>query len=466
MSLPISAIKNLELTGVDYRTYITIDENGQQLEAEPSDSQKAILVILEDSIGKMQCVLTQDHFIDLTMLCETLGRNLKGIEPDTSLKIAHALGLECISSLPGLTNYPCIVSPQVLDAEQLYFSSGRDGHYIQLNSKGIQSLFVNAERLNFAKAISQFKPPETMAGTEDEESIRKAVQDFTTLRIKQRLETTLEIPPMPQTSRKIVLLRADPDAGVAELASIVETDPSLAAQVVSWAGSSYYAAPGKINSVHDAVIRVLGFDLVINLALGLSLGRDLQMPSDHAKGITPYWKQAVYCAATAELICRQIPKEHRPEPGLAYLAGLLHNFGYLILGYVFPPHLSLINRYIEANPHVPVHILEYFLIGVTREQLAAWLFSSWNMPEEVVSAVRWQNSPLFEGTNHNYPNVLFIANQLLHGKQLGTGPAEAIPHALLSSLNIEREDLDKATQKIWDNMDHLDSIAKSLNDGL
>ena len=88
------------------------------------------------------------------------------------------------------------------------------------------------------------------------------------------------------------------------------------------------------------------------------------------------------------------------------------------------------------------------------------------MPEEVVSAVRWQNSPLFEGTNHNYPNVLFIANQLLHGKQLGTGPAEAIPHALLNSLNIKREDLDTATQKIWDNMDHLDSIAKSLNNGL
>lgn len=54
---------------------------------------------------------------------------------------------------------------------------------------------------------------------------------------------------------------------------MVETDPALAAQVVSWAASPYYASPGKIRSVEDAIVRVLGFDLVINLALGLALGK-------------------------------------------------------------------------------------------------------------------------------------------------------------------------------------------------
>ena len=56
-----------------------------------------------------------------------------------------------------------------------------------------------------------------------------------------------------------------------------------AAQVVSWAASPYYAAPGKIKSVHDAIVRVLGFDLVLNLALGLALGRSLSLPK-HIEG--------------------------------------------------------------------------------------------------------------------------------------------------------------------------------------
>lgn len=62
---------------------------------------------------------------------------------------------------------------------------------------------------------------------------------------------------------------------------MVETDPALAAQVVSWAASPYYASPGKIRSVEDAIVRVLGFDLVINLALGLALGKTLSLPKDH-----------------------------------------------------------------------------------------------------------------------------------------------------------------------------------------
>lgn len=463
MNLPISAIKNLELAGVEYQTCLIFDDNNEQVNPWPAAAQTCILVVLEDSIGKLQCALTRDHFIDLTMLCETLGRNLKGLSPSEILRNTHSLGLEVPSSLPGLTNYPCVISPEILASSALYFESGKTGVFVKLDQKNIQALFQNSEKLNFSRAIKKYTPPETSHINGDEALIQKAVENFTSLRIKQRLESTLEIPPMPDTSRKIVQLRVDPEAGVAELASVVETDPSLAAQVVSWAGSPYYAAPGRINSVHDAVIRVLGFDLVINLALGLSLGKGLEIPQDGSAGITPYWKQAVYCAASAELIARQIPKQYRPEPGLAYLSGLLHNFGYLVLGQVFPPHLALINRHAEANPHVPLNVLEFYLIGVTREQLAAWLFHSWNMPEEIVTAVRWQNSAHYSGPMHSYANVLFLANQVLHAHNVGAGPEETIPIDLLSNLSLSEVEVQQATRKIWNNMEHLDALARNFD---
>ena len=40
---------------------------------------------------------------------------------------------------------------------------------------------------------------------------------------------------------EILRLRADPSAVAKDLASVVEKDPSLAAQVISWAQSPYYA---------------------------------------------------------------------------------------------------------------------------------------------------------------------------------------------------------------------------------
>ncbi len=64
-----------------------------------------------------------------------------------------------------------------------------------------------------------------------------------------------------------------------DLANVVETRSGPGAHD-HWAASPYYAAPGKIPPREDAIVRVLGFDLVINLALGLALGKTLSLPSD------------------------------------------------------------------------------------------------------------------------------------------------------------------------------------------
>lgn len=66
--------------------------------------------------------------------------------------------------------------------------------------------------------------------------------------IRRRIEQVYELPPMPEMARRILQLRGNPDASVADLAAIIEFDPSLAAQVVRYAASPFYAYRGKINS--------------------------------------------------------------------------------------------------------------------------------------------------------------------------------------------------------------------------
>ena len=117
-------------------------------------------------------------------------------------------------------------------------------------------------------------------------------------RIQQRLEATIEIPPLAETAQKIIKLRVDPNATIDDITGVVETDPALAAQVVSWAASPYYASPGKIRSVEDAIVRVLGFDLVINLALGLALGKTLSLPDAAGMQVAP--EQAAFALEPAE----------------------------------------------------------------------------------------------------------------------------------------------------------------------
>jgi hypothetical protein len=97
-----------------------------------------------------------------------------------------------------------------------------------------------------------------------------------------------------------------------------------------------------------------------------------------------------------------MPRPERPEAGLTYLAGLLHNFGYLLLAHVFPPHFSLICRHLEVNPHLCHSYVEQHLLGISREQIGAWLMKLWDMPEELSTALRFQHDPSYDG-EHSAP---------------------------------------------------------------
>lgn len=419
----------------------------------------AISVMLSDALGKLQVLMPKNTFLDLSELCEQLGRKLKAVPPAEQAQLANEQGAETLPAIPSLYNMPIVVDSGLMECEKIYLDSGHDGFYVELSNEEFKKALGQADIGNFCIQLAKLK--DTIE-RDDRAELENAVQQFTTLRIKQRLDQTLEMPPLPDTAERIIQLRLDPEAGVGELAEIVEKDPSLAAQVVSWASSPYYAAPGTIRSVHDAVVRVLGFDLVINLALGLALGKSLEVPRDGVYGVNPYWQESVYTAAMAEGLVKAISADFRPSLGLAYLSGLLHNYGYLVLAHVFPPHYQLVNRYIEANPHVNHSYLERHLIGVCREQVGSLLMDSWSMPEEVVTATRWHHMADYDGKCREYANVIYVAVNLLKTAGLYQGEAEAIPPQLYASLNLDPVDAEAALKKVVDSKDELLGIARNM----
>jgi HD-like signal output (HDOD) protein len=143
-----------------------------------------------------------------------------------------------------------------------------------------------------------------------------------------------------------------------------------------------------------------------------------------------------------------MPRAQRPEAGLTYLAGLLHNFGYLVLAHVFPPHFSLICRHLEVNPHVPHSYIEQHLLGISREQIGAWLMRYWDMPEELVSSLRFQHDPGYAGPHAVYPNLVYLAVALLRNHGIGAGPQHEIPQSLFDDLGLSREKAEEAVSKV------------------
>lgn len=411
--------------------------------------RKVQAVLVEDAVGALLILFPQNQLLDLNRITELTGRELKAVSFERLSRMLLKHNLQSLPGLPALTSSPCLYDDRLLQEPTLLVGSGEPGLLLEIASDDFKGMLSKASAAHFGQPVSQVQP-NLDRPHDDREEITQAVHAFTARRIQQRLESTLEIPPLASTAQKIIKLRVDPDATIDDITGVVETDPALAAQVVSWAASPYYASTGKIRSVEDAIVRVLGFDLVINLALGLALGKTLSLPKDHPQQTTPYWQQSIYTAAVIEGLTRAMPRAKRPEGGLTYLAGLLHNFGYLLLAHVFPPHFSLICRQLEVNSHLHHSFVEQHLLGISREQIGAWLMGSWDMPDELCTALRFQHDPYYTGEYCEYANLVYLAVQLLRSNGIGSGPAQDIPDELLERLNLSREKAQDAVRKVLD----------------
>jgi len=208
---------------------------------------------------------------------------------------------------------------------------------------------------------------------------------------------------------------------------------------------------------------VLGFDLVMNLALGIAVGRAMSVPLDGPLGLRSYWRHSIYCATMVEALVTQMPPVRRPIRGLAYLAGLLHNFGHLLLGQVFPPQFFLLNKFILLNPHIHLTQIEQYVLGVGHEQIGAWLMQAWHMPEEVITAVRWHHQEEYALPHAVYSNLVFVAVRMLWSLGIGDAGTAEIPPAVLESLALKNAQIEAAMLAITQKQEELDLMAREVS---
>ena len=417
-------------------------------------------ILLQHLDQQRLVLIPRNHILDLVQLNTLTGNSWHALS--TPPPLVSRYPMETLPAMPALFNMPCLYASSLLTQPMAYIESGLAGLVLGLTPAALQKLLVSAQAINCSQVVASEHPNQRPVSN-DADDIEQAVITLTSRRIHKRLEDTLEIPILSDTAKKVLRLRTDPLAGVDELTASVETDPPLAAQVMSWAVSSYYAAPGKVRSIEDAIVRVLGFDLVINLALGLALGKNLPLPKDRPRHHTPYWHQAIYTAALIEGLARAMPAENKPENGLAYLAGLLHNLGFALLAHTFPSYFSLVCRALEVNLHLSHSVVEHHLLGTTREQMGAWLMQSWHIPDELFYALRYQDDPNYQGAHAHYPNLNYLAQRLLAQQGIGYTHDTNIPDTLLQRLDLPADSAHQALQRVLDAEQALHVLAQQFN---
>jgi len=415
-------------------------------------------LVLQDAKGIVQIILPSNYIVNLAAIQNKYGRNLGCLDKHELQELLVKHDVKTVPAIPKWQDLPTLIDASLLKYQSLLLDTGGSEQILEMQVSDFQKII---EPTNITE-LGAPAPEVPDTSNEDTAQIFDSLRDFTQLRIKQRLEETLELPPLPETAQRIIKLRADPDADVSDLSSIVELDPSLAAQVVSWASSPYYSAPGKIKSVHDAVVRVLGFDMVLNLSLGLALGKSMNPSVMGSQQMREYWYTSVCTAAVVEGLVTSIPREHRPGFGMAYLSGLLSNFGQLVLAEVFPPYYKNLTESFRVNPHLSDAAIERHFIGVSGCQITGWLLEAWNLPAEVVTAIRYQHNPLVEIPHNEYCKLNYLATQMLANKGVNGKYFQAIDDSIYASLHLDRVTAETTVENILDSAADLEAISAQM----
>jgi HD-like signal output (HDOD) protein len=196
-----------------------------------------------------------------------------------------------------------------------------------------------------------------------------------------------QLPPLSPTAARLLELLSDENLSLNGLSRVIAQDPGIAARILGVANSAYFGQTTPIHSVEDAVIRVLGLNMVKSLAFSIAISGAFDTSRCQGFDLEAYWHRSLATATCSQLLCRCIAGEPRPDPDGAYLAGLLFDIGVLVLVHLFPEDYAQVLLAQQADPQQDLYPLEEALVGLSSREAGAWLTDRWHLPDMIVRVV-------------------------------------------------------------------------------
>jgi len=263
------------------------------------------------------------------------------------------------------------------------------------------------------------------------------------LTLDQLLRTVKDMPVLPESIHKILQLTEDPDSTVQDIEREILKDQSLASKVLRLANSAYYGYPRKIGTISEATI-LLGFQAIRSLTLASGVNKFLiqELPG---YGLKKYelWRQSQSCAIVSRMIARKI-KFKKPE--LAYVAGLLHDIGKVVLNHYVATRYQEIMEKVE-NENKSFLEAEREILGFDHSQVGARLGEKWNFPPELVEAIAYHHTPEKSSLLPVLVSIVHIADAIVMFMGIGMG-ADGMAYQV-SELALQTLQIDEVQVQQW-----------------
>ena len=194
------------------------------------------------------------------------------------------------------------------------------------------------------------------------------------------LEDHKELSSLPQTLAEVLRVTRDENSSAQDLAEVIMRDPALTAKLLRVVNSPFYGMSREITTLSQAVV-TLGIRAVSALALSTSV-YDMTGKWHSSIDRIRFWRHSLEVAIASRLVADAI---RYPRPEEAFVSGLLHDLGLLILEKSFADKFSTVWK--QAPSGEELVELEENTWGTNHARVGQFLLEQWKIPATICEAV-------------------------------------------------------------------------------
>ncbi len=242
---------------------------------------------------------------------------------------------------------------------------------------------------------------------------------------------TRGLPTLPHILFTLMETCSRDDVSMDEVAAVVEKDPGLSTRILRMVNSVYYYFSQEVYTVHQA-LTLLGLDTVRNIAVSASVYQVFDgIEAEDGFNLKSFWWHSLMTAVVANMLAQKCAY---PSPEEAFLSGLLHDIGKLVLLSAYPDRYPALVQSVRD-----IHDAEKQQLGETHSEMGARLVHHWHLQPFIADAILYHHEKP-ERIEHALllVKIIYIANRLC----AGDAEREHLYSVAQQQLGIDRADVD------------------------
>lgn len=202
------------------------------------------------------------------------------------------------------------------------------------------------------------------------------------------LEKIDALPRLPDTMLRLMQVLRDPNAAFDQIVDTIRYDQAVTTEVLRRCNSAFFGISRNITSIDEAAKHV-GAARLLQI-VSAAHARSLLGPEQTGYGLAPgaLWEHSVAVAIGAE----KIGEKRRLDVGTLFTAGLLHDFGKVLLNeFVRDEFAHIVD--IVSRERIPFTQAEERIFGSNHAEVGALVAERWGLPDAIVRCIRHHHDP-------------------------------------------------------------------------